>query len=174
MANLKVLIESVDDVELVQDLIDRQQPASGEDMPDFMSDYLQVLQSGLKPGSVMRFSACDDSAAVEAELDTVIEDNTITIGIVELTAKDEPATEDEFAVGEDDEETAANLAACINAHSSLSTFLKASSVDETVTITCLVAGSIGNQIAVEADNTITLSADHLEDGTDANNITEEM
>lgn len=96
---------------------------------------------------------------------SAIATDAITIGTVTLTASSTPGANEWEIDGADDDADAAALSAAINAHSVLSKLVTASVTDNIVTVTCNVAGSIGNQIPISsADATITASGTHLENG----------
>lgn len=96
---------------------------------------------------------------------SAIATDAITIGTVTLTASSSPGADEWEIDGADDDADAAALSAAINAHATLSKLVTASVADNVVTVTCNVAGSIGNQIPISsADATITASGTHLENG----------
>lgn len=97
---------------------------------------------------------------------SAIATDAITIGTVTMTATSTPTLATDWEIdGADDDADAAALSAAINAHATLSKLVTASVADNVVTVTCNVAGSIGNQIPISsADATITASGTHLENG----------
>lgn len=97
--------------------------------------------------------------------------DTVTIGAVVLTGSDTPTTEDEFLTGTTDALSAASLKAKINAHSVLSKVVSASVSNVTNTVTCLVPGVIGNQIALAISAHGSVSAATLANGTEGNTNT---
>lgn len=135
-----------------------------------VTNYINGLQGGVRRAlvNVQCFEAfasqtvgCDQSDAVDGT-------DELTIGTVVLAVEAAPATESQFLKGADDIEFAANLAACINAHSVLSLFVRGESDGvDTVTISCLYGGPVGDAIPlVETGNGFTLGGSAL-DGGDA-------
>jgi hypothetical protein len=102
---------------------------------------------------------CDQS-------DTVDGTDTLTIGTITLSVEAAPANESEFLKGASDITMADNLAACINAHSILSLFVRAESDGVSdVTITSLYPGPVGDAITLaEAGNGFTLTGAALDGG----------
>ncbi len=98
-------------------------------------------------------------------LASVAADETAVIGGVTFTAKASPSGEAQFDQSGDDTADAASLAAKINAHSTLSKVVSASSALGVVTITALQKGIIGNFITIVGDTGITASAATLANGT---------
>jgi hypothetical protein len=137
-----------------------------------VQNYLNGLAGGVKRARVRasvsdafasQTVTCDQSAAVDGT-------DELKIGSVTLAVEAAPANEDQFEKGADDAEFADNLAAAINAHSVLSQVVRAESdgVDE-VTVTCLVPGLMGNQIALtETGSGFALGGAALAGGTAEN------
>lgn len=99
-------------------------------------------------------------------LTSAIATDAITIGKTTLTASSTPANENQWEIdGASDTLDAASLAACINAHSVLSTIVLASSATNVVTVTAHQKGILGNYINISsADATIVASATYLASG----------
>lgn len=124
-------------------------------------DLIKGLNYGALVGSifVQGSSAAPVSASGTATLVSCATD-TITIGKTTLTAGTD------FVVTGTDAEDAANLAAAINLHATLSKIVSAAAAANVVTITALQKGEIGNYIALsETGSTITVSAAYLAGGT---------
>lgn len=101
-----------------------------------------------------------------ATLATVIATNTLVIGGVTLTCVNSGATSVQFNKGTTDTGTATNLAAAINALTTINKVVQASSSGAVVTIVSLYPGTIGNLITLSAGGgTITVGA-ALTGGTD--------
>lgn len=109
---------------------------------------------------------CDQSDAVDGT-------DELTIAGVVLAVEAAPAGENQFAKGADDIEFAANLAAAINAHSTLSGLVSAESDGvDTVTVTALLPGAVYNSIALaEAGAGFTLGGALLAGGVGLSNTT---
>lgn len=101
-----------------------------------------------------------------ATLATVIATNTLVIGGVTLTCVNSGATSVQFNKGTTDTLTAVNLAAAINALTTINKVVQASAASNVVTIVSLYPGTIGNLITLSAGGgTITVAA-ALTGGTD--------
>lgn len=99
-------------------------------------------------------------------LASVAANDTVVLGGTTLTAKASPANENEFSQAGTNTQDAAALAAKINAHSTLSQVLSATSSGAVVTVTCLIPGVIGNHFTMtQTGGTMTLSAAKLASGT---------
>jgi phage tail sheath gpL-like len=98
-------------------------------------------------------------------LDTVIATDAVVVNGVTLTAIASGANAAQFNVGADDDETAANLAATINASEDLATICTATSAAAVVTVSAAFPGTLGNAITIASnDATITASGARLEGG----------
>lgn len=105
-------------------------------------------------------------ASVTATLASVVSTNTIVIGGVTLTCVNSGATSVQFNKGTTDTLTAVNLAAAINALTTINKVVQATSSGAVVTIVSLYPGTIGNLITTTATGgTITVAAT-LTGGTD--------
>jgi len=97
---------------------------------------------------------------------SVIATDTIVIGGVTLTAVDSAPTSAQFVRSTTNATTATNLAAAINALTTLNKVVQASASGAVVTIVSLIPGTIGNLITLSATGgTITVGA-ALTGGTD--------
>lgn len=114
---------------------------------------IQVIQGGVY-------------ATGTATLASVIATNTLVVGGVTLTCVNSGATSVQFNKGITDTITAVNLAAAINALTTINKVVQASSSGAVVTIVSLYPGTIGNLITLSAGGgTITVAA-ALTGGTD--------
>lgn len=107
-------------------------------------------------------------------LDTVVATDAVSINGVSFACVASGATGNQFNIGADDDGTATNLAAAINASSTalVSGYVTASASGAVVTVTAARAGLQGNAIAIaSADATITASGARLEDGSDGDTET---
>jgi phage tail sheath gpL-like len=141
-----------------------------------LSNYFGALAGGLKAASLDVQVAEGDAVAASGTftLDTVIATDAISINGVTFTAVASGATAVQFNVGADDEETATNLAAAINASANalVSGLVTAAAVDEVVTITAYKKGKMGNAVTIaSADATIVASGARLTGGTNATAVT---
>ena len=104
-------------------------------------------------------------------LDTTVADETATVHDVVFTFKASPAAAyNSVQLGEDDTESAANLAAAINAYFGQPSMIQqymgveATSDAAVVTVTARTPGTAANAIALAGDTTITASGATLENG----------
>ncbi len=142
-------------------------PASGsgsyvlKQLDDFFHDLiLGVFNSNIN------IMASGVYATGTAACASVIATDTLVIGGVTLTADNSLQDATHFKVGGTNTITATNLTTCINANTSLDQTVQASSSGATVTIACLIPGTIGNLITLSAGGgTITVGA-ALTGGTD--------
>lgn len=131
-------------------------------------NLLSGFAIGANQGTVDVQSSSDDPVAASGTLTLVsaIATDAVTIGKTTLTASSTPANENQWEIdGASDTLDAASLAACINAHETLSLIVTATSATNVVTVTAKQKGVLGNHIALSsADATITASATYLADG----------
>lgn len=105
-------------------------------------------------------------ASATATLASVVATDTVVIGGVTLTCVNSGATSVQFNKGTTDTLTAVNLAAAINALTTVNKVVQASSAAAVVTISCIYPGTIGNLVTTTAGGgTITIAAT-LTGGTD--------
>lgn len=105
------------------------------------------------------------AASATATLVSVVAGDALTIGGVTLTSSATPVGEAQWSQAGTDAADATALAACINAHSTLSKVVSASAASNVVTMTCLQKGVVGNFITVSRTGTaITLSGSALGSG----------
>lgn len=134
--------------------------------------------SGEAPSIAISIEDQATAASGTYTLDTVIATDAVSINGVSFTAVAAGATGNQFNVGADDTETAANLAAAINASATalVNQHVTASSVDEVVTVTAVNKGVFGNAVTIaSADATITPSGARLTGGAaDATALTLEF
>jgi hypothetical protein len=134
-----------------------------------LSAYFKDLASGIRRGAidVQTSDAAPARASGTFTFVSVIATDAFTIAGVTFTFTSTPTLETDVEVdGATDALDAAAAAAAINAHSTISKIVKATRVNNVVTVTCRVPGVIGNFIAIsDADTTITTSAAYLSGGT---------
>ena len=133
-----------------------------------LSKFIRGYATGLETGAVYAQNNASDPVAASATATLVsCATDTITIGGITFTGTGTPTTELHFETDGNDAADAAALAAAINAHSTLSKIVVATTASNNiVTITCLVKGVIGNFITLsETGTTITVSGAALAGGT---------
>jgi len=81
---------------------------------------------------------------------SMVADDTVTIGTVTLTCSDSTQDGTHFKPGASDTACVANIATCINANTTLSKIMTATSSGTTMTATVNTPGYLGNQIAISA------------------------
>ncbi len=129
-----------------------------------MWNFFQDLVNGVWNSNI-NVMASGVYATGTAVCASVIQGDTIVIGGITLTASNATQDATHFVRGAD-ALTATNLATCINANTSLDQLVQASASSATVTIACLVPGTIGNLVTVTSTGgTITVPA-ALTGGTD--------
>jgi phage tail sheath gpL-like len=136
-----------------------------------LKSIIEALASGLRNGTFdLMADGVRASGTVTLTYSKLVADETLAIGGVTLTIKNSGANgTTQWNKTTDATVTATNLAACINANTTLSKYLVATSALGVVTITCKQAGTIGNAITLvvtAADPTgYALSAATLTSGT---------
>ena len=99
-------------------------------------------------------------------LTSAIATDVVTINGTAFTCVSSGATGNQFNVGADDTETAANLAASINASSDLTGIVTATSALGVVTVSAAIPSKMGNAITIaSSDATIVASGARLTGGT---------
>lgn len=132
-----------------------------------LSDLLRRIAGGNMKANLTVQSGASSPVAASGTitLASVAADDTVVIGGVTLTAKASPSGESQFSQAGTNTQDAASLAAKINAHSTLSLLVSATSSGAVVTVTALQKGVVGNRIAMsQTGGTMTLSASALENG----------
>jgi len=132
-----------------------------------LMNYLRSLMGGARQAKVI-VGVAAVKAAGTLTLVSAIATDAISINGVSFTGVASGATGDQFNIGLDDTETAANLAAAINASVTalVSGYVTASSLLGVVTVTAALPGVLGNAITLaSADATITASGARLTGGT---------
>lgn len=133
-----------------------------------MENFFKGVQAGIYPASIEQIS--DDTSLVRASgtvtVASVLADDTLTINNVTLTGKSSPLGESQFDSDGSDATVAAAIVAKINAHSSLTGIVTATSSGAVVTVSAYVKGLIGNAITLASSGaTLAVSAARLSGGT---------
>lgn len=143
---------------------------TGNAVLKMIDDLFQEFITGVWNSNI-NIMASGVYATGTATLASVVATNTIVIGGVTLTAIASAPTNAQFLVGASNTATATNLAAAINANTSLDQLVQATSSGAVVTIACLVPGTIGNLVTLsQTGGTITV-ASALTGGTDGSSGT---
>lgn len=165
MADLLVVFENADSSTLLDYLFD--QPDRRKYIAA-LEEYLRKLKSGTAAAYVystvglVRASqtvTCAQASAVDGT-------DELTVAGTVLAVEASSANENQFLKGASNSAFATNLAACINAHTTLSKIVRASASGAVCTITSKVPGIIGNLITLaETGNGFTLGGAALAGGT---------
>lgn len=95
----------------------------------------------------------------------VVAGDTLTIGGVVLTAAASGNGTTSFTIGADATATGNNIAACINANTTLNKVVSASNASGTVTVRCLQKGLVGNLIVISTSKSTAFALTQLAGGT---------
>lgn len=134
-----------------------------------ISDLITSVLGGGQTSPSVAVSVLGNTAKATGTftLTSVVATDVITINGVSFTAVASGATGNQFNVGADDDETAENLAAAINASVTalVSGYVTATSEAEVVTVTSAFYGTAGNMTTIaSADATIVASGARLTGG----------
>ena len=133
-----------------------------------LSRLLDSYDSGAHQGAInVRTGAAKASGTFT--FSSVIATDVLTVNGIDFTCVASGASDEEFNVGGDDTESAANAAAAINASTEaiVTDNVVATSSGAVVTITARYAGTMGNCITIaDSDSTITTSGARLTGGSD--------
>lgn len=173
MGTLRLTVESSMSADTLEQNYQRS-TSSAKAVMESLSDLFSKINSGniygggTNPPSVQSV-VVDNAVAASGTftLDTVIATDAISINGVTFTCVASGATGNQFNVGADDDETAENLAAAINASVTalVAGYVTASSAAEVVTVTAVETGLSGNAITIaSADATIVASGARLTGG----------
>lgn len=165
MASLVVTVKSGDsDITSI-----KRADSEGVEALQEVCNLLDALATGTAKGTVYVQSGSASPAAASGTFTLVsaVATDAITIGPVTFTATSSPSAETDWEIdGADDTADAAALAAAINAHSTVSQVVTATSAAGVVTVTAKQRGVVGNYINISsADATITASGANLTGGT---------
>jgi phage tail sheath gpL-like len=111
------------------------------------------------------------AASGTVTLSSIAQNDTVTIGKTVFTGKDAPSTSVQFLTGTTDTLSAVSLAAKINAHAQTSKIVSATSALGVVTLTSLIPGLIGNEIALAISAHGSVSATYMASGTEGTTST---
>lgn len=126
--------------------------------------YIRGLMGGAKSAKV-RVGVNAVKASQTLTLASVVATNAVTVAGQVFTAVASGATSVQFNVGADDTESAANLAAAINANTTVNPWVSATSSAAVVTVSAVYPGLLGNAISTLSGTNITAGAVRLAGGT---------
>jgi len=122
-------------------------------------NFFRGIRGGAYPSSIEMVTS--STALVRASgtvtVASINADDTITINGTVLTAKASPSGASQFLSTGSDTVVAAAVAACINAHTSFTGIVTASSSSGVVTVSASVKGLIGNCITLASSNNTRLA-----------------
>lgn len=128
-----------------------------------LKDYFKMIASGMRPATVQtKVNAAKASGTIT--LSSHVATDTVTINGTTLTAIASGANSSQYNIGADDTATAVNLASTINAHTTLSTMVYATSALGVVTLTALIPGAIGNAVTLAISAHGSVSAARMAGG----------
>ncbi len=157
MANsvFNLMITTQDSAQAVKDKFNlaRQSPVA---LLDSIASYINRMAGGNISAKVY-VSTTVVQASGTITLSSFVEDDTVTINGTLLTGKNTPSGAAQFAILGTDTLTAAALAACINANTTLNKQVVATSALAVVTVSALVPGAFGNlgTIAISAHGSVS-------------------
>lgn len=158
---ISVVIQSNDD--LTQLKFDTLSP---QESMESLSNYLDKLSAGCGHASVDMRSG-GGAASGTVTLASMVATDTVTVGNQVFTCVASGATANQFNVGVSDTATATNLAAAINASSSMAGVASATSAVAVVTVTSARYGAIGNLVALAISAHGSVSSATLSGGTNS-------
>jgi hypothetical protein len=165
MANsvFNLIVTTQDSAQAVKDkfILSRQSPVT---LLNAIAQYFQDMASG-KTSSKVAVSTTVVQSSGTVTLSSFVQNDTVTINGTVLTGKNSPSTAVQFAILGSDTLTAAALAACINANTTLNKQVVAVSAAAVVTVTALVPGAFGDlgTLAISAHGSV--SAANLASGS---------
>lgn len=134
--------------------------------------YLAALGAGARRAGIDVLAAAVHASGTVTFSGAATADDTVVINGVTFTAKASGATGEQFNIGSDEEDSAANLAAAINASedAGIAGIVTASVSAGVVTVSAARPGKLGNAITVaegvDAGSVIAVSAARLSGGSD--------
>lgn len=134
-----------------------------------LRDCVKRWTSGIRP-AIIQIKSAAVKATGTVTLASHVAADTVTINAVTLTAIASGATSSQYNVGADDTATAVNLAATINAHTTLSTLVSAEAASGVVTLTALIPGAIGNAVTLAISAHGSVSAARMAGGTNGTEV----
>lgn len=129
-----------------------------------LNDYMKKCVSGANNATVQtKINAVKATGTIT--LSSHVATNTVTVNGITFTCVASGATGAQYNVGADDTETAVNLAAALNANTTLDGMVVATSALGVVTLTALVPGELGNAVTLVISANGSVSAARMAGGT---------
>lgn len=159
MAN-KTFVITISTPRAVQDLTDRFQKDTGSPRNEAiaLAKWFESIAAGGEPGNTSFDVQNSASAPVRAHgtitltYASISANDTVTLGGTVLTCVTGTPSGAQFKKVTDGPTTATNLAALINANTTLNKLVSAAAASGVVTLTALTPGAIGNQFTLATSN----------------------
>jgi len=133
-------------------------------------DFMKKCVSGSHPAVIQtKINAAKASGTVT--LSSHVATNTVTVNGIAFTCVASGATGNQYNVGASDTLTAVELAAALNANTTLDGMIVATSALGVVTVTALVPGELGNAITLAISANGSVSAARMAGGTNGDTET---
>lgn len=134
-----------------------------------LTHLFRRLDEGLTQGIVSAYTSANAPVratnTVTLTYASISNSDTVVIGTVTLTVvTGTPSGQAQFKKLTDATTTAANLVACVNAHTTLSKLMVASNLAGVVTLTMLAPGLIGNQVPLTGSTGMVAGASYFANG----------
>jgi phage tail sheath gpL-like len=129
-----------------------------------LKDYFKMITSGIRP-AVVQTKVNAVKATGTVTLSSHVATNTVTVNGITFTCITSGATGNQYNVGASDTDTAVNLAAALNANTTLDGMIVATSALGVVTLTALLPGEAANGITLAISANGSVSAARMAGGT---------
>ncbi len=135
-----------------------------------ITDFFKKVISGIHPAVIQtKINAVKATGTIT--LSSHVANDIVTVNGIAFTCKTSGATGNEYNVGVDDTATAVNLAAALNANTTLDGMIVATSALGVVTVTALVPGELGNAVTLAISAHGSVSAARMAGGTNGDTET---
>lgn len=129
-----------------------------------LKNFVKLVTSGIRPATVQTKSNAVKATGT-VTLSSHVATDTVTVNGIAFTCMASGATGNQYNVGADDTETAANLVTALNANTTLDGMIIATSALGVVTLTALMPGELGNAITLAISAHGSVSAARMASGT---------
>lgn len=164
MAIFNLIVVEHDETE-ANDLADLQAETGYVELAGLkLKNFIKMITSGIRP-AVVQTKVNSVKATGTVTLSSHVATNTVTVNGITFTCVASGATGNQYNVGANDTETAANLAAALNANTTLDGMLIATAASGVVTLTALVPGELGNAVTLAISANGSVSAARMASGT---------
>lgn len=135
-----------------------------------LKNYVNRVVSGVN-GATLQTKINAVKATGTITLSSHVATDTVTVNGITFTCVASGATGNQYNVGADDTATAVELAAAINANTTLDGMVSASASSGVVTLTALVPGELGNAVTLAISAHGSVSAARMAGGTNGDTET---